>query len=71
VWHGRVDERPEAVTQQPGADAAEVLAAIGEPQPVRALKWALPVVGYDAGASLDAALAAGFAPVGEIAVWVR
>jgi hypothetical protein len=30
-----------------------------------------PLVGYERGEALDAALAGGFAPVGDLRVWVR
>jgi hypothetical protein len=46
-------------------DWSELAAAIAELFPGR------PIVGYEHGADLDAALAGGFDPVGELRVWVR
>jgi hypothetical protein len=38
---------------------------------VAALHTGVPLVGYEGGPSLDAALAAGFATVGALRVWVN
>jgi len=46
-------------------DWAELAAAVGVLFPER------PIVGYERGVDLDAALAGGFSPVGELRVWVR
>jgi hypothetical protein len=53
-----------AVAGQP-VDWAELAAVIGARFPDR------PLVGYEHGHALDAALAGGFLAVGELRVWVR